>query len=123
MILEKSQNKEEAWEFLKWWTEAETQIRYNSNVEAILGAVSRVATANVDAFSRLGWDKEHLEILMSQLNEVQEIPEIPGSYYLSRSVDQAFWSVYNGKATVKDALTRWAREADSEIKRKIEEYS
>ncbi len=122
-ILEKSENKQEAWEFLKWWTDTETQIRYNSNVEAILGSVSRVATANIDAFSRLGWDKDHLEILMAQLNEVQEIPEVPGSYYLSRSVDQAFWSVYNGKATVKDSLTKWAREADSEIRRKIDEYS
>lgn len=121
-ILEKSENKEEAWEFLKWWTEAETQVRYNSNVEAILGSVSRTATANVDAFSRLGWDKDDLEILKAQLNEIQEIPEVPGSYYLSRSVDQAFWSVYNGKATVKDSLTKWAREADSEIKRKIDEY-
>ncbi len=122
-ILEKSKNKEEAWEFLKWWTDAETQIRYNNNIEAILGAVSRTATANVDAFARLGWDKDDLDILKAQLNEVQEIPEVPGSYYLSRSVDQAFWSVYNGKATVKDSLTKWAREANSEIKRKIEEYS
>ena len=29
-IISKSENKEEAWEFLKWWTSAETQTRYKN---------------------------------------------------------------------------------------------
>lgn len=121
-ILEKSENKEEAWEFLKWWTDDETQLRYNSNVESILGAVARVTTANVNAFAQMGWEENDLKILLEQREQIQEIPEIPGSYYLTRSVDQAFWSVINGNSTVKDALSKWGREANEEIKRKISEY-
>ncbi len=121
-ILEKSKNKKEAWEFLKWWTASETQVRYNNNVEAVLGSISRVSTANIDAFSKLGWPKDDLKILMAQLEEVREIPEIPGSYFLSRSLDQAFWAVVNGKSTAKDALSKWGSETDFEIKRKIDEY-
>lgn len=121
-ILEKSENKKEAWEFLKWWTDSETQVRYNNNVEAVLGSISRVCTANIDAFSKLGWQKSDLKILMAQLEEIQEIPEIPGSYFLSRSVDQAFWVVVNGKSSAKDALSKWGSETDFEIKRKIDEY-
>lgn len=121
-ILNKSNKKELAWEFLKWWISADTQVRYSADVESVLGAVSRVPTANIEAFSRMGWDKDDLAVLVKQQSCIKEIPEIPGSYYLSRSVDQAYWTVINGKSTVKDALTKWGKEADKEIARKISEY-
>ena len=70
----------------------------------------------------MGWDSEDLKILLEERNNIKEIPEIPGSYYLSRSVDQAFWAVINGTDTVKDAVTKWGKEANEEIKRKISEY-
>lgn len=40
-IIEKSDHHEAAWEFLKWWTSAETQIRYSRNLESILGMLGR----------------------------------------------------------------------------------
>ena len=121
-ILEKSEHKEEAWEFLKWWTRSDIQARYNANVESILGSVARTTTANLDAFAKMGWEENDLEILLEQRSYIEEIPELPGSYYLTRSVDQAFWSVINGSDNAKDALTKWGREANAEIKRKISEY-
>ncbi|MBO5211089.1 MAG: extracellular solute-binding protein, partial [Clostridia bacterium] len=121
-IIKKSENKEEAWEFLKWWTSAETQTRYNNNVESILGMIGRTTTANVEAFQNLAWDKEHLEVLEAQRLQVKEVPEVPGSYYLSRAVDQAFWSVVNGESNSKDAVMKWSKVADDEIARKIKEY-
>jgi len=63
-----------------------------------------------------------LEILLEQWSNVKEIPEVPGSYYMVRSVDQAFWSVINGNSTACDALLRWNAVANDEIKRKIDEY-
>ena len=41
---------------------------------------------------------------------------------MTRCVDQAFWSVVNGTSRTKDALVKWSRVADDEIKRKIAEY-
>ena len=117
-----AKNKEEAWELLKWWTSAETQTRYNNNVESILGMIGRTTTANVEAFQNLAWDKEHLEVLEAQRLQVKEVPEVPGSYYLSRAVDQAFWSVVNGESNSKDAVMKWSKVADDEIARKIKEY-
>ncbi len=121
-ILNKSDKKELAWEFLKWWSSADTQVRYSADIESVLGAVSRVPTANIEAFSRMGWDNNDLAVLLEQQSYIEEIPEIPGSYYLSRSVDQAYWTVINGKSGVKDALTKWGKEANKEIARKISEY-
>ena len=122
-VIIKGTGKEElAWEFLKWWTSADIQVRYSNNLESILGPVGRIDTANVEALSRLSWTKKDLGILMEQWEKVVEVNEIPGSYYLTRALDQAFWNVTNGQATSKDAILEWSMVADNEIKRKIEEY-
>ena len=121
-IISSSKHKQEAWEFLKWWTSADTQLRYNNNVESILGAVSRTTTATLEAFKKMSWEKSDLEILLKQRDNISEIPEVAGSYYVSRAVDQAFWAVINGEETAKDSLSEWAEIADNEIERKIDRY-
>lgn len=122
-ILNTSENKEAAWEFLKWWTSADTQLAYNNNVESIIGTVSRTTTATLDAFSRMSWEADDLEILLEQRSWIQEIPEVPGSYYVSRSVDQAFWNVVNANERPRDTLIKWSDIANNEIERKINEYA
>ncbi len=122
-ILETSENQLEAWTFLKWWTSAETQSRYNTNVESLIGTISRITTANLEAFEDMAWERDDLKILLEQREWIVEVPEVPGSYYVSRSVDQAFWAVVNGESAPKDALTEWTFESNKEIERKIAEYS
>ena len=122
-IVAKSPRPDKAWAFLEWWTSADIQTRYSNNVESILGLLGRSATANIEAFNRLGWDPEHLEALNKQWEHVYEVPEVPGSYYTTRAVDQAYWSVINDGINAKDAINKWSLIADNEIKRKIEEYS
>lgn len=121
-ITELSTKKTQAWEFLKWWVSAETQIRFSNNMESILGLLGRITPANKAALEGLAWDKEHLDVLVEQRDSIVEVPEVPGSYYVTRSVDQAFWAVVNGEKTEKDALTKWAHTADAEMKRKISEF-
>lgn len=121
-IVKRSAHPKEAWEFLKWWTSAETQASYSNSVESILGPLGRISTSNVEAFKQLDWDAEDLEKLLAQWECVEEINEVPGSYYVSRAVDQAFWTVIDDKLSSKDVVTKWAKVADSEIERKIKEY-
>lgn len=122
VILNQSKHKKEAWEFLKWWTSADTQSSFSRELETILGPTGRTATSNVEAFAQLSWKSEDREILLSQWSKTNELPEAPGSYYLPRSVDQAFWSVYNGKKNVGDALAEWDIVADREMDKKQREY-
>lgn len=122
-IMQNSKNKEAAWEFIKWWVSTDTQYRYSSEVEAILGETARVHSANINAVKKLSWDSDVLEVIMSQWANVNEVPEIPGSYYVARSIDQAFWATRNGKSSPREAITEWSKISDVEIARKIEEYS
>ena len=123
VILNESKHKDEAWQFLKWWTSADTQYRYSKNVETILGPIARIATSNKKAFANYAWNNDDAAIFMQQWESVFSVPELPGSYYMSRSVEQAFLSVVNKGTTPTDAMIRWSSIANEEITRKIKEYS
>ena len=71
----------------------------------------------------MDWNDSDLSVLLEQRSNIKEIPEVPGSYYVSRSVDQAFWNVINNAVRPKDAVDKWSKIATEEIKRKISEYS
>lgn len=121
-IVNRSNKKEYAWEFLKWWTSADTQFEYSNRVESILGLVGRITTSNVEAFKRMEWERDQLDILLEQWSYVDELEEIPGSYYMIRSIDQSYWAVINKEMNAKDALSFWSGTADDEIERKYREY-
>lgn len=123
VILSASKHKNEAWEFLKWWTDSDIQYRYGNEVEKILGPSARNATATVDALKKYDWTLDNLEALLSQWAKVKEIPEVPGGYYVSRAVDQAFWNVTNASENPKDMLLKWADVAQTEIDRKRQQYN
>lgn len=122
-IVKRSENIPAAWEFLKWWTSADTQKRYSQNMEALQGMIGRPAVSNQEAFQALTWEREDLAVLMEQWEQVEEVPEIPGSYYVSRAIDQAYWSVINDGKSSTDTIMKWSQVADEEIRRKISEYS
>ncbi len=122
IILNISDNKDLAWEYLKWWTSAETQYRYATEIESILGIAARHSTSNVEAFSTLSWRKADLAKLMSQWQKVEEIPEVPGGYFVPRTIDQAFWNVVYNYQNPRDTLMKWSIAVDSEITRKRIEY-
>ena len=121
-IIKKSDKQKQAWEFLKWWTSADTQKRYNNNLQSLLGMIGRTAVSNVEAFNSLAWDKNDLTVLNEQWKQVNEVGEVPGSYDVTRAIDQAFWAVLEDDAKVKDSVTKWSKVADREIERKINEY-
>ncbi len=121
-ILNMSNHKEEAWEFLKWWTGAEAQMNYSMNVEAILGPLARASVSNVEAFKMMPWTSEQKSSILNAWKYVQEYPEVPGSYQVARSIDMAFYSVSNSNKSSKDMLVKWGQEADKEVLRMTKKY-
>lgn len=115
-------NVESAWTFLKWWCSAEAQTRYALDIEAVLGVVGRVATANREAFNNLSWNGKEFKNLMTAWDEIQEIPEAPGGYYLTRDLDNAFRDVVYNNRNARESLLSWKLSVDAEIQRKREEF-
>lgn len=122
MILGDSPNADAAWKFLKWWTSDETQLSYDQSLESVLGIAGRIATSNINAASRLVWDGDCFDNLYEQWGSVKEFNEVPGSYYTTRVIEQAYWNVVENNENPKDMLYRWSSVADNEIARKIKQY-
>ena len=122
MILKWSEHKENAWEFLKWWCSEDIQYRFGINIESVLGVSGRYCSATLNAVYRLGWESSDLEAIKSSFETLQNIPQVPGSYYVDRSIQQVYWNVVNLGEDVEDMLNEWIPEADDEIKRKTNEY-
>ena len=119
----KTRDLDASWEFLKWWTDSETQLAYSNELESVLGPAGRVALSNIEAIKGLSWDYSMLDSILEAWGEVSEIPEYPGSYYVSRSIYQSFWNVVNDNQNTKDMLMEYGTEADEEIARKWKQYS
>ena len=122
MILSNTTKLESAWDFLKWFCSAEAQTRYAKDVEAQMGVIARVPVANTEALRDLAWTKEQLAAIELQRQDVQEIPEVLGGYYLIRGLDNAFREVvYEGK-NPKESLRLYDKQINGEIHRKREEF-
>lgn len=127
IIMAQSEKKQEAWEFIKWWTSEEVQTRYGRELEALLGVEARWNTANVNAFNNLPWDKEHIKVIQYQLSQANEEPVVLGGYYTSRHLTNAWnrivlnsGNVYHENA--RDSLERAVKDINKELKSKQEEY-
>ncbi len=118
IILKNCEDKDAAWEFVKWWSSAETQQMYSAEIEAELSTLGRHTPANLEAFKNSYWTDEEKELLLEQWNNVVEVPEIPGGYYVSRNVDNAFRQVYYNGENARDTLHYWMNAVDEELLRK-----
>lgn len=123
VILNWSKKQDKAWDFLKWWTSDDIQYRFGVNLESVLGMSGRYETANLNALYKLGWEADNLTALKAQGQKLRQLPEVPGGYYVGRSVQQVYWNVVNNGEKVEDMLKKWVPEADDEIRRKTEEYA
>lgn len=123
VILEKSKKKSEAWEFLKWWSSAKIQARYGLELEAVLGASGRYSSANVEAVSLLSWSSKQLAVIESQRKQCISLPQLPGSYFTSKAINNAFLScVLNSDKLPREELLYWSEQIDLELERKRKEF-
>lgn len=118
VIFSTAKNKENCWKFLDWWSSAETQYKYGMMAENIMGIAGRYIPANLEAFERLPWSKKELDTINLQRKYVKEIPEVPGSYYVSRSIDNAFRSVVYSNSNPREMLDLENDNINREIMRK-----
>ncbi|HOV68929.1 MAG TPA: extracellular solute-binding protein, partial [Clostridia bacterium] len=122
LMLRQSKNKDKAWEFLKWWTEAETIVNYSRELESLIGPVGRMLTANKEALEKLPWSADVLNKLKSQQSWLVGVPEVPGSYNTQRYVDFAYRDVIIHGIDPAEAFPDYVRRIDEELARKQEEF-
>ncbi|MHB1454056.1 MAG: extracellular solute-binding protein [Saccharofermentanales bacterium] len=118
ILFKDAEDKNSCWKFMEWFTRTQTQAAFGNSVESLLGAAARYPTANVEAFDLLNWSKSEREVLNAQRLEIVEVPEVPGSYFLSRCLDNAFRDVLFSSTNPRVALERENISINRELARK-----
>ncbi len=114
--------KQASWEFMKWWAQPDTQIRFGREIEALLGSSARYATANRDAFSNLSWSTDDIAVLNAQWDETVGIREVPGGYFTGRHISNAIRKVINDKDDSRETIIDYSIKIDEEITKKRIEF-
>lgn len=114
--------KEMGWEFMKWWVNSESQVRFGREIESVLGASARYATANVNAFKQLAWSAEQIAVLEEQRQHAVGFREIAGGYYTQWHMINAVRKVINKKTDPRENLLDYTRTINEEIEKKRSEF-
>jgi ABC-type glycerol-3-phosphate transport system substrate-binding protein len=122
MMIKATKDKEASWEFLKWWTSAETQERFGREMETLLGAAARHPTANMEAVSSLPWPLKDYKALMDQWQWVKGIQEVPGGYFTPRHITNALRKVIYQKEDPRETLLDYVITINDELTSKRLEF-
>ena len=122
LLFKNAKDVDASWEFMKWWTSREGQSVYASEIEALQGESARWPTANLEAMADIPWKTSISAQLNEQWKWVVGIEEVPGSYYVGRTVDNAIKSVINSGKSPRDTILDAVDAINDEIAKKRKEF-
>ncbi|WP_082592755.1 extracellular solute-binding protein [Paenibacillus sp. Soil766] len=123
MIMKNAKHPNESWEFLKWWTSADVQSRFGTELETLYGVTFRWFTSNMEAFTQLPWKEDDLQAILEQWKWYREVPNVPGgSYLMEREMKNAWNRTVIDGMNYRTSLELAVKEVDREVKRKLQEF-
>lgn len=114
--------KQLSWEFMKWWAQTDTQVRFGRELEALLGSSARYATANKEAFEQMAWNAGDMEVLATQWESAVGFREVAGGYYTGRHIINAVRKVINKKEDPRETIMDYAITINEELIKKRSEF-
>lgn len=115
-------NPDNAWKFMKWYTDKDFQVTYSNELIAVIGEAAKNATANLEALEELSWTRHEYDQLMIQSEQLSANPSYPGKYFLNRYVSFSINNVYNQLADPIETLLGYTPTINKEITRKRTEF-
>ena len=125
VMLKSAENKgikKEAFDFMSWWVSGDTQARYGNELESIMGAAARCNPANIKAFDKIPWKDFERALIKDQWKWVTDVPQIPGNYYVSRSLTSAIRLSIEQNKNPHRILSVYDKDINNEIMRKRKEF-
>lgn len=113
---------DEAWEFMKWFADAEFQAEYSNELVNLLGEAGMRSVASKGALEQLQWKESDRKALIEQADDVMCLRQYPGSYFITRYVEFAVNNAYNDDADPVELLLGYTPSINKEISRKREEF-
>lgn len=112
-IFNKSKHKKEAWEFIKFLFEPQTEVKL---YEAARASQDSYLPTNIATWDTLPMESEFKQILKSQAQDAKGPPSVLGWDESTRFIEEAIQRVVLQQADIKGELSRTAREMDKYIR-------
>ena len=122
MIFEKSEQPEEAWDFLKWWMDTDTQVEFANQLQINYGPSYMWNSANLEAFAQLPWSAKDKKIILEQWEWLREVPKTPGSYILEREISNTWTDVVFNGVNLRSSVDEHVIIINREMQRKLTEF-
>lgn len=122
MIMKKANNPDWAWQFIEWWLSAPIQEQFGSELEGFYGPSFRWNTANLEAFTRLPWTNEELEVILEQWKWYKSMVNVPGSYFIPRELSNAWNRTVVDGMNYRNSLEIGIMNINRELIRKQQEF-
>lgn len=122
VMFKNARDKASSWEFLKWWTSAETQSRFNLEMEGLQGPSARIAPSTYEAIKMLPWQTSVQNKIIDQLTYTKGLEEVPGGYMTSRYISTAILLCINNGLSPREVISDYSKLIDDEIQTKRKEF-
>lgn len=112
-IFSKSKHKNEAWEFIKFLFQPQTQVKL---YEAARASQDSYLPTNIATWDNLALEAEFKQVLKAQAQDAKGPPSVRGWDESTRFIEEAIQRVVLQQADAKEELSRASAEMDKNIK-------
>lgn len=121
IIMSSSDKREAAWSFLQWWVSEDTQLKFATSTEAIMGTAARFPSAIPKVLEQLPWSYSELNSLLSQFENSVGIKAVPGYYMTNRMIAYSYGDVLTETSNPREALYLNIKSINQELTNKREQ--
>jgi ABC-type glycerol-3-phosphate transport system substrate-binding protein len=121
IIFKESENINESWEFLKWWTDYDTQVNYTYTLQSTYGKQFVWLSSNVDAIEASPIEQVDKQVILEQIKWLRDVPRTPGQYMLERSLSDIWNTMVFDGTSAQVAVDEKVLAINREIKKKMNE--
>ena len=121
VIFGDTEQAEDAWEFLKWWTAHDTQVTYTYTLRSTYGKQFFWMPSNVEALQDAPIDQADKDIILEQVQWLRDVPRTPGQYLLERSISDIWNTMVLDGTSAQVAVDEKTIDINREIKKKMTE--
>lgn len=121
IIFEGTKHADEAWTFLKWWTDHDTQVNYTYTLQSTYGKEFFWLPSNLEALADAPIEQADKQVILEQVQWIRDVPRTPGQYLLERSISDIWNTMVLDGTSAQVAVDEKSVAINREIKKKMTE--
>jgi len=120
IIFDNTDMPQEAWDFLKWYLSAETQIEFAMTLMANFNILW--VSSNLEALQEMPIDYRHRQIILENMQWLRDVPRSPGQYMLERRLSDIWNTMVFEGTPAQVAIDLRVIDINREFRRKMTEF-